>query len=253
MTSLLWCQISFPSGEVHQEACETFKKCIEVIRWNCIFYTNHSWTCKKEKESWQTYKRNGPCWLFPVCFPCRWTWETSPACHGSNSCPLAVHVFKEFNVMYVIFPQYAYIQILGSYTNAFFISVIFPSVACDHIFFGRACVFLCIPTLPLKKKMERKETQPFFCLKRCCVRGSSFPKNLEIFCFLWCLDFLNSGGCILSIHLWYGSVAAETKKGFLPVTDKKDGYTFLYPFGWQVSFLVCSAHIGLLSEFMISK
>ncbi|KAK8691673.1 hypothetical protein V6N13_075173 [Hibiscus sabdariffa] len=27
--------------------------------------------------------------------------------------------------------------------------------------------------------------------------------------------------------------AAETKKGFLPVTDKKDGYTFLYPFGWQ--------------------
>lgn len=27
--------------------------------------------------------------------------------------------------------------------------------------------------------------------------------------------------------------AAETKKGFLLVTDKKDGYTFLYPFGWQ--------------------
>ncbi|KAL1566390.1 phycocyanin alpha-subunit phycocyanobilin lyase, variant 2 [Salvia divinorum] len=27
--------------------------------------------------------------------------------------------------------------------------------------------------------------------------------------------------------------ATETKKGFLPVTDKKDGYTFLYPFGWQ--------------------
>ncbi|KAI3454797.1 hypothetical protein Pfo_011460 [Paulownia fortunei] len=27
--------------------------------------------------------------------------------------------------------------------------------------------------------------------------------------------------------------AAETKKGFLSVTDKKDGYTFLYPFGWQ--------------------
>ncbi|XP_022764551.1 psbP-like protein 1, chloroplastic [Durio zibethinus] len=27
--------------------------------------------------------------------------------------------------------------------------------------------------------------------------------------------------------------AAETKKGFLPVTDKKDGYSFLYPFGWQ--------------------
>ncbi|KDP37390.1 hypothetical protein JCGZ_08401 [Jatropha curcas] len=27
--------------------------------------------------------------------------------------------------------------------------------------------------------------------------------------------------------------AAETKKGFLLVTDKKDGYSFLYPFGWQ--------------------
>ncbi|KAF2913894.1 hypothetical protein DAI22_10g121801 [Oryza sativa Japonica Group] len=27
--------------------------------------------------------------------------------------------------------------------------------------------------------------------------------------------------------------AAEAKKGFLPVTDKKDGYSFLYPFGWQ--------------------
>nr|GMC69601.1 psbP-like protein 1, chloroplastic [Ipomoea batatas] len=28
-------------------------------------------------------------------------------------------------------------------------------------------------------------------------------------------------------------VAAESKKGFLPVTDKKDGYSFVYPFGWQ--------------------
>ncbi|XVF75397.1 hypothetical protein PTKIN_Ptkin13bG0184900 [Pterospermum kingtungense] len=27
--------------------------------------------------------------------------------------------------------------------------------------------------------------------------------------------------------------AAETKKGFLLVTDQKDGYSFLYPFGWQ--------------------
>ncbi|XVE69115.1 hypothetical protein DITRI_Ditri09bG0124800 [Diplodiscus trichospermus] len=27
--------------------------------------------------------------------------------------------------------------------------------------------------------------------------------------------------------------AAETKKGFIAVTDKKDGYSFLYPFGWQ--------------------
>uniref|UniRef100_A0A6N2N5R0 PsbP C-terminal domain-containing protein n=1 Tax=Salix viminalis TaxID=40686 RepID=A0A6N2N5R0_SALVM len=29
------------------------------------------------------------------------------------------------------------------------------------------------------------------------------------------------------------SFAAETKKGYLLVTDKKDGYSFLYPFGWQ--------------------
>lgn len=29
------------------------------------------------------------------------------------------------------------------------------------------------------------------------------------------------------------SFAAESKKGFLNVTDKKDGYSFLYPFGWQ--------------------
>ncbi|XP_057436366.1 psbP-like protein 1, chloroplastic [Lotus japonicus] len=29
------------------------------------------------------------------------------------------------------------------------------------------------------------------------------------------------------------SFAAENKKGFLPVTDQKDGYTFIYPFGWQ--------------------
>ncbi|KAK3150313.1 hypothetical protein QOZ80_3AG0231590 [Eleusine coracana subsp. coracana] len=27
--------------------------------------------------------------------------------------------------------------------------------------------------------------------------------------------------------------AAEAKKGFLPVVDKKAGYSFLYPFGWQ--------------------
>ncbi|KAB1217956.1 PsbP-like protein 1, chloroplastic [Morella rubra] len=29
------------------------------------------------------------------------------------------------------------------------------------------------------------------------------------------------------------SFAAESKKGFLPVVDNKDGYQFLYPFGWQ--------------------
>ncbi|XP_057474825.1 psbP-like protein 1, chloroplastic isoform X1 [Actinidia eriantha] len=31
----------------------------------------------------------------------------------------------------------------------------------------------------------------------------------------------------------YASFAAESKKGFLAVMDKKDGYSFLYPFGWQ--------------------
>ncbi|KAK1256610.1 hypothetical protein QJS04_geneDACA022811 [Acorus gramineus] len=29
------------------------------------------------------------------------------------------------------------------------------------------------------------------------------------------------------------SFAAENKKGFQDVIDRKDGYTFLYPFGWQ--------------------
>ncbi|KAK9186907.1 hypothetical protein WN944_018296 [Citrus x changshan-huyou] len=29
------------------------------------------------------------------------------------------------------------------------------------------------------------------------------------------------------------SFAAESNKGFLSVTDKKDGYSFVYPFGWQ--------------------
>ncbi|KAM0060779.1 hypothetical protein Hdeb2414_s0004g00128081 [Helianthus debilis subsp. tardiflorus] len=28
-------------------------------------------------------------------------------------------------------------------------------------------------------------------------------------------------------------IQQENVKGFLPVTDKKDGYSFLYPFGWQ--------------------
>ncbi|CAL4941604.1 unnamed protein product [Urochloa decumbens] len=28
-------------------------------------------------------------------------------------------------------------------------------------------------------------------------------------------------------------IAAEAKKGFLPVVDKKAGYSFLYPFGWE--------------------
>ncbi|EPS69731.1 hypothetical protein M569_05031, partial [Genlisea aurea] len=36
---------------------------------------------------------------------------------------------------------------------------------------------------------------------------------------------------LMSLHS--PSFAAETKKGFLSVSDKKDGYSFLYPFGWQ--------------------
>lgn len=45
---------------------------------------------------------------------------------------------------------------------------------------------------------------------------------------------------VLRLYFWYGSVAAEAKakKGFLPVTDNKDGYTFLYPFGWQVGYII---------------
>ncbi|CAA2955670.1 psbP 1, chloroplastic [Olea europaea subsp. europaea] len=38
---------------------------------------------------------------------------------------------------------------------------------------------------------------------------------------------------LLLPHQTSMSFAAETKQGFLSVTDKKDGYTFLYPFGWQ--------------------
>ncbi|KOM47231.1 hypothetical protein LR48_Vigan07g093500 [Vigna angularis] len=41
--------------------------------------------------------------------------------------------------------------------------------------------------------------------------------------------------------------AAENKKGFLSVLDKKDGYSFLYPFGWQVSI------VGILSALCISE
>ncbi|XP_057465619.1 psbP-like protein 1, chloroplastic [Actinidia eriantha] len=37
---------------------------------------------------------------------------------------------------------------------------------------------------------------------------------------------------LLSDHK-YASFAAESRKGFLAVMDKKDGYSFLYPFGWQ--------------------
>ncbi|CAN4086237.1 unnamed protein product [Withania somnifera] len=50
-------------------------------------------------------------------------------------------------------------------------------------------------------------------------------------------QFLSMGPTIFPMLLMTSqtpaSFAAENKKGFLPVTDKKDGYSFLYPFGWQ--------------------
>ncbi|CAK9147939.1 unnamed protein product [Ilex paraguariensis] len=39
--------------------------------------------------------------------------------------------------------------------------------------------------------------------------------------------------CFLLSHLTSSSFAAESKKGFVAVKDNNDGYSFLYPFGWQ--------------------
>ncbi|KAJ6843066.1 psbP-like protein 1, chloroplastic isoform X2 [Iris pallida] len=39
--------------------------------------------------------------------------------------------------------------------------------------------------------------------------------------------------CISLSQVNSASFAAEAKKGFQAVLDKKDGYSFLYPFGWQ--------------------
>ncbi|PKI35228.1 hypothetical protein CRG98_044394 [Punica granatum] len=39
--------------------------------------------------------------------------------------------------------------------------------------------------------------------------------------------------CISLIGPSSTSFAAENKKGYIPVSDRKDGYEFLYPFGWQ--------------------
>ncbi|OVA18270.1 Photosystem II PsbP [Macleaya cordata] len=41
------------------------------------------------------------------------------------------------------------------------------------------------------------------------------------------------GAWVSLINPTSASFAAEAKKGFLGVLDKKDGYEFLYPFGWQ--------------------
>lgn len=48
-------------------------------------------------------------------------------------------------------------------------------------------------------------------------------------------QLLATGAIVPSVLLLDHSVsfAVESKKGFLPVMDKKDGYTFYYPFGWQ--------------------
>ncbi|NP_001334266.1 photosystem II reaction center PsbP family protein [Solanum lycopersicum] len=50
-------------------------------------------------------------------------------------------------------------------------------------------------------------------------------------------QFLAVGPTIVPLLLMTSQIptsfAAGNKKGFLPVTDKKDGYSFLYPFGWQ--------------------
>ncbi|XP_068669136.1 psbP-like protein 1, chloroplastic [Aristolochia californica] len=39
--------------------------------------------------------------------------------------------------------------------------------------------------------------------------------------------------CISLLNATSVSFAAESKKGFQIVNDRKDGYSFLYPFGWQ--------------------
>lgn len=57
----------------------------------------------------------------------------------------------------------------------------------------------------------------------------AMPTNCAVRIFPWIMM-----ADILRRHLWYGSVAAENKKGFISVVDKNDGYSFLYPFGWQV-------------------
>ncbi|KAG8651297.1 psbP-like protein 1, chloroplastic [Manihot esculenta] len=75
----------------------------------------------------------------------------------------------------------------------------------------------------------------------CCRRGFSFIVRAEQ---SWALSQVKSRRrqliAVSVIAPWVSlfnqtssSFAAETKKGFLLVTDKKDGYSFLYPFGWQ--------------------
>ncbi|XP_072960248.1 psbP-like protein 1, chloroplastic isoform X1 [Typha angustifolia] len=42
-----------------------------------------------------------------------------------------------------------------------------------------------------------------------------------------------SGAYVFLSHANPASFAAEVKKGFQTVSDQRDGYSFLYPFGWQ--------------------
>ncbi|KAI0507514.1 hypothetical protein KFK09_013639 [Dendrobium nobile] len=64
-------------------------------------------------------------------------------------------------------------------------------------------------------------------------------QSTEQGCFLERLrrrQVLSLGAMVACIPLYQAnpvSLAAEVKKGFQFVSDKKDGYSFLYPFGWQ--------------------
>ncbi|XP_057979481.1 psbP-like protein 1, chloroplastic isoform X1 [Malania oleifera] len=47
------------------------------------------------------------------------------------------------------------------------------------------------------------------------------------------LTFGGTTSLVSLLNQAFTSFAVETKKGFLPALDQKDGYSFLYPFGWQ--------------------
>ncbi|KAK4479418.1 hypothetical protein RD792_014932 [Penstemon davidsonii] len=64
-------------------------------------------------------------------------------------------------------------------------------------------------------------------------RYGQFRRNVSFVVKSEHVPSTSTSPCQEYIYDFYDSVAAESKKGFLPVTDKKDGYNFLYPFGWQ--------------------
>ncbi|GAV76055.1 PsbP domain-containing protein [Cephalotus follicularis] len=76
----------------------------------------------------------------------------------------------------------------------------------------------------------------------CCRRGLPFlvraEKTPTSHCQERCrrrhlLAAIVTAPCVSLVNPTSESFAAETKKGFLLVKDNKDGYSFLYPFGWQ--------------------